>query len=239
MLAPMEQAPDHILIVDDDVELRGMLATYLGQNGYAVQGVGDGVAMDHYLAHNTVQLVVLDLMLPGEDGLSLARRLRAGTDIPFVMLCARGGEVDRIVGLEMGADDYLPKPFNPRELLARIKAVLRLRAPPIAAGDDDIKTFGPFRLNLSNHTLTRDGESLVLTTAEFTLLRVFVQNARRVLSRDNLVDLVQANERMPFDRSIDVRVARLRRKIEADPNSPRYIRTVWGAGYLFALEGEV
>ncbi len=238
MLALMEQAPEHILIVDDDAELRGMLVTYLGQNGYTAEGVADGIAMDHYLARRPVQLLVLDLMLPGEDGLSLARRLRANTDIPIVMLSARGGEVDRIVGLEMGADDYLPKPFNPRELLARIKAVLRRRAPAATAGDDDIKTFGPFRLNLSNHTLTRNGEALALTTAEFTLLRVFVQNARRVLSRDNLVELVQTNERMPFDRSIDVRVARLRRKIETDPNSPRYIRTVWGAGYLFAPEGE-
>jgi DNA-binding response OmpR family regulator len=234
----MDPMPTRLLIVDDDAELRGMLQTYLGQHGYTAHAVADGAAMDAYLATQRVDLVVLDLMLPGEDGLSLARRLRAASAVPIVMLSARGDDVDRIVGLEMGADDYLSKPFNPRELLARIKAVLRRPVPAPAETESDIKAFGPFRLNLSNHSLTRDGDNLPLTTAEFTLLRVFLQHARRVLSRDQLVDLVQGHERMPFDRSIDVRVARLRRKIETDPDNPRYIRTVWGAGYLFSPTGD-
>ena len=237
MLRVMATEATRILIVDDDPALRDMLAAYLGEQGFAVEAVGDGTGMDEALAGSRPDLVLLDLMLPGEDGLSLTRRLRAHSAIPIIMVSARGEEVDRIVGLELGADDYLAKPFNPRELVARIRAVLRRRgaAPAVAAAD--AISFGPFRLDLAAHALTRDGVPVALTTAEFTLLSVFARHPGRVLSRDRLVTLVQDEERLPFDRSIDVRVARLRRKIEPAPENPRYIRTVWGVGYLFAPHG--
>lgn len=199
--------------------------------------MGDGLGLDAELARESPDLLLLDLMLPGEDGLSISRRLRAHSQIPIVILSARGEDVDRIVGLELGADDYLAKPFNPRELVARIRAVLRRRmqaAPPAT----EALVFGPFRLDLGGHSLTRAGVPIALTTAEFTLLSIFVRHPNRVLSRDRLVELAQEDERMPFDRSIDVRVARLRKKIEPDADNPCYIRTVWGAGYLFVPYGE-
>jgi DNA-binding response OmpR family regulator len=231
-----------LLIVDDDAGLRGLLTQYLTKEGFEAVAVPDGTAMDAWLARDRADLVILDLMLPGEDGLAIARRLRAQGPIPIIMLSARGDDVDRIVGLEVGADDYLPKPFNPRELLARIRAVLRRKAP---AGPLDqqgvggeVYTFGPFRLDTAAQRLTRDGESVDLTTGEYTLLRVFAERPNRVLSRDTLVDLIKGYERDPFDRSIDVRVARLRGKIEEDSKEPRYIRTVWGQGYLFAPDGD-
>lgn len=229
------EAP-RILIVDDDPALREMLETYLTGQGFRVRAVGDGVALEAELARETPDVLLLDLMLPGEDGLSLTRRLRAHSQVPIVMLSARGEDVDRIVGLELGADDYLAKPFNPRELVARLRAVLRRRAAP-ARDAGQILAFGPFRLDLGRHALTRHDEAVTLTTAEFTLLSIFARHPGRVLSRDRLVELAQADERMPFDRSIDVRVARLRKKIEPDPDNPCYIRTVWGAGYLFAPHG--
>lgn len=225
-----------VLIVDDDPVLCEMLVAYLRGQGFAPEAVGDGAAMDAALTRVRPDLLLLDLMLPGEDGLSLTRRLRAHSPIPIVMLSARGEDVDRIIGLEIGADDYLAKPFNPRELVARLRAVLRRRAAP-AAVPAPVVGFGPFRLDLAAHALTRDGEPVTLTTAEYTLLAVFVRHPNRVLSRDRLVTLVQDEERLPFDRSIDVRVARLRKKIEPDPENPRYLRTVWGAGYLFAPHG--
>ncbi len=234
----MAQAPDKLLIVDDDAGLRDLLTRYLAGEGFAVAAVPDGPAMDAWLEREHADLVVLDLMLPGEDGLALARRLRSRDDVPIIMLSARGEDVDRIVGLEVGADDYLGKPFNPRELLARIRAVLRRRAPgsrPLTgARSAGSYTFGPFRLDLEAQRLLRDGEEVPLTTGEFTLLRIFVERPNRVLSRDTLVDLIKGYDRSPFDRSIDVRVARLRGKIEKDSHEPRYIRTVWGEGYLFA-----
>jgi DNA-binding response OmpR family regulator len=228
------------LVVDDDQGLRELLERYLTEQGFRVTAVADGAAMKHALAAQVPDLIILDLMLPGEDGLSLAREVRRGQDIPIIMLSARGEEIDRIVGLEVGADDYLPKPCNPRELLARIRAVLRRRAAAPAAADTsaDVRTFGPYRLDLTTHALVRDGDPLSLTHGEFVLLRVFVENPNRVLSRDTLVDLIKGYDRSPFDRSIDVRVARLRRKIEPDPNAPRFIRTAWGAGYLFTPKGE-
>jgi DNA-binding response OmpR family regulator len=234
----MSAPPNHILIVDDDAALCDMLATYLGDQGYTVRTAGSGGEMEAALAAARPDLILLDIMLPGEDGLSLTRRLRAHTDIPIIMLSARGEEVDRIVGLEVGADDYVPKPFNPRELLARLRAVLRRRAAPAESRQASAIAFGPYRLDLASHSLARDGEAIALTTAEFTLLSVLARHPGRVLSRDQLVALAQDAERIPFDRSIDVRVARLRRKIEPDPDNPRYIRTVWGAGYLFAPGGE-
>ena len=231
-LSPMEHA--ELLIVDDDAELASMVATYLSQFGYRVSTVEDGPAMDQRLLDSRPDLVILDLMLPGEDGLSIARRL-AGK-LPFIVLSARGEDADRIVGLELGADDYLPKPFNPRELAARIRAVLR-RNKGAQPEQHRTLTFGPFLLDISSHTLTRDGVQVDLTTAEFTLLKLLALHPNRVLSREQLVELAHHMDRIPYDRSIDVRIARLRKKIEPDPDKPRYIRTVWGAGYLFAPQG--
>lgn len=232
----MLNGKEHVLVVDDDAALRGLLTRYLTENGFAVTAVADGVAMNNALAEQRPELVILDLMLPGEDGFSLARRLRSGGDIPIVMLSARGEEVDRIVGLEIGADDYLPKPFNPRELLARIRAVLRRQRPPPATPADTAICFGPYRLELGRHRLLREGTEVLLTTGEFSLLRVFAEHPNRVLERDALLERLKGYERNPFDRSIDVRVNRLRRKIEIDPASPQYIRTVWGEGYMFCPE---
>jgi DNA-binding response OmpR family regulator len=229
----------NILVVDDDVGLRDLLQQYLSSQGYEVATVADGGAMDSYLADHRIDLVILDLMLPGEDGLSLARRLRTQGDLPIIMLSARGEDVDRIVGLEVGADDYLAKPFNPRELLARIRALLR------RSDNHDANTpaqsahrFGDFQLNVDTHDLHKNGKNIPLTAGEFNLLRIFVEHPNRVLSRDSIMDMLKGYERSPFDRSIDVRVTRLRRKIETDPNNPLHIRTVWGEGYLFAPGGE-
>jgi two-component system, OmpR family, phosphate regulon response regulator OmpR len=224
-----------LLVVDDDPGLRELLVRYLSDNGYAVAGVADGEAMKQYLAAHPVDLLLLDVMLPGEDGLSLARTLTRGDGPAIIMLSARGEEVDRIVGLEVGADDYLPKPFSHRELLARVAAVLRRRQPPAEPGR--IRRFGPFAVDLAAHRLTRDGEEVPLSGAEFALLKVLLDHPDRVLSRDALVDLLKGYERAPFDRMVDVRVTRLRRRIEADPAHPVYLRTVWGEGYLFSPRG--
>jgi DNA-binding response OmpR family regulator len=229
----MLNGKEHVLVVDDDAALRGLLTRYLTENGYAVTAVADGSAMDSAVAEQRPELVILDLMLPGEDGFTLARRLRGSGDIPIVMLSARGEDVDRIVGLEIGADDYLPKPFNPRELLARIRAVLRRQRPATAMPSDTAICFGSYRLELERHRLLRDGVEVMLTTGEFALLRVFAEHPNRVLERDVVLERLKGYERNPFDRSIDVRVNRLRRKIEIDPASPQYIRTVWGEGYMF------
>jgi len=233
----MTQAPNRILIVDDDPALLELLERYLGEQGFAVAGVADGDAMDRYLAESPVDLIILDLMLPGEDGLSIAKRLRASGTTPILMLSARGDDVDRIVGLEVGADDYLAKPFNPRELLARLRAILRRRQPePLDATAGEpakIHSFGGFRLDTASRTLTRGGEPVALTSGEYALLQIFVENPNRVLSRDTLVDRLAGYERSPFDRSIDVRVTRLRRKIEVDASAPVFIQTVWGEGYRF------
>jgi DNA-binding response OmpR family regulator len=194
--------------------------------------------MDRYLAETPVDLIILDLMLPGEDGLSIAKRLRVSGTTPILMLSARGDDVDRIVGLEVGADDYLAKPFNPRELLARLRAILRRRQTDTpdaaAAGQAEVHSFGDFCLDMASRTLTRGGEPVALTSGEYALLQVFVENPNRVLSRDALMDRLAGYERSPFDRSIDVRVTRLRRKIEADPSAPVFIQTVWGEGYRFS-----
>ena len=224
----------HLLVVDDDREIRELLSMYFRQQGIDVATVEDGAAMDAWLARNSTDLVILDLMLPGEDGLSLARRLRSDYELPIVMISARGEEVDRIVGLEVGADDYLPKPFNPRELLARVRAVLR-RGAPVGkpAEKKDTFEFGPYLLDTNKHVLSRGGQSIELSRAEFELLQVFVERPNRVLSRDSIIDFLSGHERHPFDRSVDVRVARLRHKIEDDPARPQYIRTVWGVGYQF------
>ena len=231
-----------ILVIDDDLRLRDLLKRYLTDQGFTVETVADGVAMDHNLKRTRYDLLVLDLMLPGEDGLALCRRLRAtGNGVPLIMLTAKGDDVDRIIGLEMGADDYLPKPFNPRELVARIQAVLRRQAPPPAPGaptaEDRIVTFGPFALNLGTRTLERDGSPVPLTHGEFSVLKVFAQHPREPLSRDKLMDLARGREHESYDRSIDVQVSRLRKLLGEDPQSPRYIQTVWGFGYVFIPDG--
>jgi DNA-binding response OmpR family regulator len=231
-----------ILIVDDDNGLRELLTDYLSREGYRVHAVANAEEMDRWLDGEQPDLLILDLMLPGEDGLSIARRLRAASDIPVIILSARGDEVDRIIGLEVGADDYLAKPFSPRELLARIRAVLRRQSTtPVAGGASQAgprPAFGPFQLDLDAQRLMRDGEEVSLTAGEFNLLRIFVEHPNRVLDRDRLLDLLKGYEHSPFDRSVDVRVARLRAKIEDDSKAPKYIRTVWGQGYLFAPQGD-
>jgi two-component system phosphate regulon response regulator OmpR len=231
----------HILVVDDDPALCELLSDYLSGNGFSVTTVGDGAAMRRALAHAAADAVVLDVMLPGEDGLSLARELRGRSEMPILMLSARGEEIDRVVGLEVGADDYLAKPFSPRELLARLRALLRRVRPGPAASSGvaaEQHRFGSFLLDPLAHRLLRDGVEVRLTGAEFELLRIFVEHPNRVLSRDTLVDLLKGYDRDPFDRSVDIRVTRLRRKIETDPAAPAYIRTIRGEGYLFNPLGE-
>ncbi len=227
--------PSRLLVVDDDAELRELIDQYLSGQGFEVETVEDGVAMDERLAVAQFDLIILDLMLPGEDGLSIAKRLKSDADIPIVILSAQGDDVDRIVGLEVGADDYLPKPFNPRELLARIRAVLRRTAgqPRTSEVDDERFRFGTYTLDVPAHRLTRGDEVIALTSGEFDLLLVLVRHPNRVLDRDRILDLLTGAERSPFDRSIDVRVTRLRSKIEVDPSNPKYIKTVWGKGYMF------
>ncbi len=237
----MHASGSHLLVVDDDSETRELLSLYLGQQGFDVVAVEDGKAMDAWLADNSTDLVILDLMLPGEDGLSIARRLQSDHKLPIVMISARGEELDRIVGLEVGADDYLPKPFNPRELLARIRAVLRRSAPLSESGPNSGKSmrFGDFRFDGVTRVLYRGSHEVNLSRAEFDLLQVFVRRPNRVLSRDMIMDCLSGGDRDPFDRSIDVRVTRLRHKIEDDPSDPRLIRTVWGVGYQFTPKGDV
>ena len=226
-----------ILIVDDDAALRDLVSGYLGSSGYLVVEAGDGAALRAVLSEHAVDLLILDLMLPGEDGLSLLRWLREHHGPPVIIVSARGDEVDRVVGLELGADDYLAKPFGPRELLARVRAVLR-RGETIVSTDKQILNFGPYRLHLNSHVMSRDGLEISLTFGEFNLLRVLLEHANQVLSRDHLISLLKGYERLPFDRSIDVRVTRLRRKIEPKPDTPIYLRTIWGEGYLFTPRGE-
>jgi two-component system OmpR family response regulator len=232
----MDGAP-HILIVDDDREIRDLLARFLDKHGLRVTTAAEGREMQRVLDGNRIDLIVLDLMLPGEDGLTLCRNLRAKSRIPIIMLTAMGEETDRIVGLEMGADDYLAKPFNPRELLARIKAVLRrvAQAPaPVPVEGGAVLEFAGWTLDRDRRELQRpDGILVPLTSGEYELLAVFATHPGRVLSRDQLLDLARGREAQPFDRSIDVQVSRLRRKIEAEPQAPRLIKTVRNGGYTF------
>ncbi len=230
--------PDKILVVDDDSRIRELLKRYLTQEGFEVYLAEDGKSLTRVMQRETVDLMVLDLMMPGEDGLSICRRLRAANErLPIIMLTAKGEDVDRIVGLEVGADDYLGKPFNPRELLARIHAVLRRRPVPEVPGapssDNEIVRFGPFTFDLGARTLHKDDQELSLTTGEFSMLKAMVRHPRTPMSREKLAQLSRGREFEPFDRSLDVQVSRLRKLIEQDPTTPRYIQTVWGVGYVF------
>lgn len=230
-----------LLIVDDDPGLRDLLLRYFSSQGIDAKAVADAAALDKARDRERFDLIVLDLMLPGEDGLSICRRLRGSGDaIPILMLTARGDEVDRIVGLEMGADDYLPKPFNPRELLARVQAILRRHAsPPPAAPVDSLPSleFGTCVFDPATRTLIRNGEEISLTSGEFALLKVFAAHPRQSLSRERLMELARGREYEVFDRAIDVQVSRLRKLIEEEPARPRFIQTVWGYGYVFVPDG--
>ncbi|MGL4446892.1 osmolarity response regulator transcription factor OmpR [Shewanella sp.] len=237
----MGQETSKILVVDDDMRLRALLERYLVEQGYQVRTAANGEQMDRLLERENFHLLVLDLMLPGEDGLSICRRLRQQENtIPIVMLTAKGDEVDRITGLELGADDYLPKPFNPRELLARIKAVMRRQAPevPGAPAQQEAQIhFGEFSLDLATREMYQGNEAIALTSGEFAVLKVLVTHPREPLSRDKLMNLARGRDYSALERSIDVQVSRLRRLIEKDPASPRYIQTVWGLGYVFVPDG--
>jgi two-component system phosphate regulon response regulator OmpR len=232
-----KSGPTKVLVVDDDVRLRDLLTRYLGEQGFQVASLPDARDLDRKLQRDPPHLVVLDLMLPGEDGLSVCRRLRgAGESVPIIMLTAKGEDVDRIVGLEMGADDYLPKPFNPRELVARIHAVLRRhgeRSVPGAPAEEGTIAFGPHTLDLAARTLDCNGRNVALTTGEFSLLRVFAQYPGQPLAREKLMMLARGRDHEVFDRAIDVQVSRLRKLVEPDPANPRYIQTVWGFGYVY------
>ena len=229
---------NRIAVVDDDARIRDLLRRYLTQEGFEVFLAEDGRALNRLLGRETIDLVVLDLMLPGEDGLAICRRLREDNDAtPVIMLTAKVEDVDRIAGLEVGADDYLCKPFNPRELLARIQAVLRrrpaLEAPGAPSKEAMTVTFGAFEFDLAARRLSKDGTPLPLTTGEFSMLKALVRHPGQPLSRDKLAHLARGREFEPFDRSLDVQISRLRKMIEADPAQPRYIQTVWGVGYVF------
>ncbi len=235
--------PPKVLVVDDDPRLRDLLRRYLTDNGFTVYTAENGQAMNKLWLRERFDVLILDLMLPGEDGLSILRRLRGANEAtPIIMLTAKGEDVDRIVGLEMGADDYLPKPFNPRELLARINAVLRRKGadeiPGAPAQEPKTVEFGEFVLDLATRTLTRNGEQVPLTTGEFAVLKVFARYPRTPLSREKLMEMARGREYEAFDRSLDVQISRLRKMIEPDPSKPKFIQTVWGLGYVFIPDGQ-
>ncbi len=239
ILMAVDKSP-HILVVDDDREIRSLLTRFLGEHGFRVTTAADGRGMLQILADWRIDLIVLDVMLPREDGLSLCRRLRADSDIPIIMLTAVGQDTDRIVGLEIGADDYVPKPFNPRELVARIKVVLRRAMPEAATVASPAGArfrFAGWVLDCTQRRLESPDEVIVdLSGAEFNLLVAFVERPNRVLSREQLLDLARSRASIPFDRSIDVQVSRLRQKLETDPKKPSLIKTVRGGGYVLAAD---
>jgi two-component system phosphate regulon response regulator OmpR len=237
----MSEALARVLVADDEADLRALLERYLTSQGCVVRAVDGGAALEKLLARERFDVLVLDIMMPGEDGLAICRRLRAqGETIPIVMLTARGDPLDRIIGLEMGADDYLPKPFTPRELLARIQALVRRQrvlgahdGPPRSSGTI---AFGEHVLHLGERRLERNGADVTLSSSEFALLRAFALHPNRPLGRDRLIELAHGRDHEATDRSIDVQVMRLRRIVEADPAEPQHIRTVWGVGYVFIAE---
>jgi len=237
---------DHILIVDDDREIRELVSSYLKKNGLRVTAVADGRHMRSFLEANSVDLIILDVMMPGDDGLVLSRELRAGRHkaIPIVMLTARTDEMDRIIGLEMGADDYLAKPFSARELLARIKAVLRrtrMLPPNLQVSEaGQLLSFGKWKLDTTaRHLVDSDGTVIALSGAEYRLLRVFIDHPQRVLNRDQLLNLTQGRDAELFDRSIDLLVSRVRQRLGDDAREPTYIKTVRSEGYVFSMPIEI
>jgi len=231
---------DHVLIVDDDIEIRNLLRTYLERHDYRVSTAANGREMRAVMEQSRPDLIILDLMLPGEDGLVLCRNLRVGSNVPIIMLTAHGEEMDRIVGLEMGADDYVPKPFSPRELLARIKSVLRrARSLPgdMRQSETGFYRFAGWTLDTATRNLTSPTSVVVpLSGTEYRLLSIFLAHPNRVLTRDQLVDLTQSRDADPFDRAIDVQVSRLRHRLEDDAREPAIIKTVRGQGYVLAAE---
>jgi two-component system OmpR family response regulator len=232
---------EHLLVVDDDHEIRSLLGRFLREHQYQVSLAADGEAMFEQLDQESIDLVILDLMLPGEDGFSLCRKLRAQSSLPIIMLTASGDDVDRILGLELGADDYMSKPFNPRELVARIKAILR-RSQQHTTTDPNKKTHYTFnQWHLDRHTrqlTSPKGLAISLSSGEFDLLLCLLQHPQRILSRDQLLTLTKRREAAPFDRSIDIQISRLRKKIEVDPKNPQLIQTVRGGGYQLSCNVE-
>ncbi len=222
-----------ILVVDDDQALCNLLDQYLDSQGFLVNCVEDGKSMDAYLKQASADLIILDLMLPGENGLDIIKRLNNRLSPPIIMLSASGEDIDRIIGLEMGADDYLAKPFNPRELLARIRSVLRRQTAPSNSHEQEIYQFGSYQFNRAKQSLLRDSQPVSLTSGDISLLEIFISNPQQVLSRDTLLENLKGYDCAPFDRSIDVRIMRLRQKIEPDTSNPVYIQTIWGEGYKF------
>ncbi len=237
----MTQKNRHILVVDDDAEIRSLLSDYLTRNGFDVSSAEDGDSFFQLFAESTPDLVVLDIMLPGEDGFAICHRLRRQSAVPVIMLTANSDETDRIVGLEMGADDYLAKPFNPRELLARIKAILRrVQEPPKTSQVPKAYHFGGLTLDTTSRMLQlEDGTESHVTGADYTLLLLFLNKGNDVLSRDEISDVLHGRECSPFDRSIDVHMSRLRQRLGDDAKNPHLIKTVRGSGYVLSVPVEV
>ena len=234
-------AKQHILVIEDEVKIAELIEKYLYLEGFKTSLIHDGNCALDAVNELNPDLIILDIMLPGTNGIELCSKIRQYSDVPIIMLTAKGDEVDRIIGLEMGADDYLPKPFNPRELLARAKAVLRRRsseAPGAPSKDVQIVEFGDYKLNLATREMTAGDKPLTLTSGEFAVLKSLVTHPREPLSRDKLMNLARGRDYSALERSIDVQVSRLRRMLEEDPANPRYIQTVWGLGYVFVPDGE-
>ena len=229
----------HIALVDDDPKIRELTAKYLSDQELSVKTAANGSELDELMKNNNISLIILDLMMPEESGLNICQRLRVNNvEIPIIMLTAKGDEVDRIVGLEMGADDYLPKPFNPRELLARVNAILRRQQHNSIQNTKDIFEFGNFSFDISNRSLHKNGQEIQITAGEYDLLRVFAERPKQPLSRDQIMQLAKGKELDVFDRSIDVQISRLRRLIEEDPNKPKFLQTKWGFGYIFIPDSQ-
>tara|TARA_B110000008_G_scaffold40619_1_gene37570 strand:- start:345 stop:1061 length:717 start_codon:yes stop_codon:yes gene_type:complete len=229
----------HIALVDDDPKIRELTAKYLSDQQLSIKTAANGSELDELMKNNNISLIILDLMMPEESGLNICQRLRVNNvEIPIIMLTAKGDEVDRIVGLEMGADDYLPKPFNPRELLARVNAILRRQQQSSIQNTKDIFEFGNFSFDISNRSLHKNGQEIQITAGEYDLLRVFAERAKQPLSRDQIMQLAKGKELDVFDRSIDVQISRLRRLIEEDPNKPKFLQTKWGFGYIFIPDSQ-
>ena len=229
-----------IALVDDDPKIRDLTAKYINEQGLNIITASGGKELDEIVKNNEVDLIILDLMMPDESGLTICQRYRVNkVNIPIIMLTAKGDEVDRIVGLEMGADDYLPKPFNPRELLARINAILSRQNSPKEESTNKLIKFGAYEFDKGSRSLSKDGKNIPITAGEFDLLKVFTDHSKQPLSRDQLMQLAKGKELDVFDRSIDVQISRLRRLIEDNPNRPRYLQTKWGYGYIFNPDGEI